>query len=213
MSTDTTTFLQTSQAAVTKSLQVALDGASKDLKHWRAVLPFLIRASHAPGSLLNVPSDSHECEDILEYLQPMYKGYKIYFSDKYSASISSGGGWKELLKDLVIAVMEGGFYLIGNGSYKDKHIVVCRGSRLYQSTKRQQLSPSQKPQYRNETLHSDRNNSRGNVGKLLPRKTRTTRAIEKGSVCPFRMSIGLDSFGYYLVGEPEILIMHITPRY
>ena len=101
MSTDTTTFLQTSQAAVTKSLQVALDGASKDLKHWRAVIPFLIRASHAPGSLLNVPSDSHECEDILEYLRPMYKGYKIYFSDKYSASsISSGGGWKELLKDL-----------------------------------------------------------------------------------------------------------------
>ncbi|KAI2506872.1 hypothetical protein MHU86_7557 [Fragilaria crotonensis] len=72
----------------------------KDLKHWRAVIPFLIRASHAPGSLLNVPSDSHECEDILEYLRPMYKGYKIYFSDKYSASISSGGGWKELLKDL-----------------------------------------------------------------------------------------------------------------
>jgi hypothetical protein len=152
MSTDTTTFLQTSQAAVTKSLQVALDGASKDLKHWRAVIPFLIRASHAPGSLLNVPSDSHECEDILEYLRPMYKGYKIYFSDKYSASISSGGGWKELLKDLAIAGMQGGFYLIGNGSYKDKHIVVCRGSRLYQGTKRQQLSPSQKPQYRNETL-------------------------------------------------------------
>ncbi len=55
--------------------------------------------------------------------------------------------------------------------------------------------------YRNETLHSDRNNLRGTVGKRLPRKTaRTTRAIEKSSVCQFRMSIGLDGVGYYLVG-------------
>jgi hypothetical protein len=200
MTTDTTTLLQTSRAVMTKSLQHALDGASIDLKHWRAVLPFPIRTSHAPGTELNVSSDTHQCEDILEYLKPMYKRYKIYFSDKYCASISSGDGWKELLKDLAISGMQGGFYLIGNGSYKDKHIVVCRGSRLYQGTKTQQLSPSKKPRYRNETLHSDRNNSRGNVGKRLPRKTRTTRAIEKGSVCPFRISIGLDGVGYYLVG-------------
>ncbi len=56
----------------------------------------------------------------------MYKGYKIYFSDKYSESNSSGSDdWKELLRDLAIAGMQGGFYLIGNDTYKDKHIVVC----------------------------------------------------------------------------------------
>jgi hypothetical protein len=125
-----------------------------------------------------------------------------YFSDKYSESNSSGSnGWKELVKDLAIAGMQGGFYFSGNGTYKDKHIVVCQGSCLYQGTKRQELSPSKKLQYsKNETLHSGHNNSQGNVGKLLPCKTRTTCAIEKGSVCPFLMSIGLDGFGYYLVG-------------
>jgi hypothetical protein len=97
MSSNTTINMQTSHAALTKSLQEALDGASRDLKHWRAVLLFPIRTLHATGSALNVPSDTHDCKDILEYMQAMYKGYKIYFSDKYSESNSSGSdGWKEL---------------------------------------------------------------------------------------------------------------------
>ncbi len=73
--------MQTSHAALTKSLQEALDGASRDLKHWRAVLLFPIRTLHAIGSALNVPSDSHDCKDILEYMQAMNKGYNIYFSE------------------------------------------------------------------------------------------------------------------------------------
>jgi hypothetical protein len=77
---------------------------------------------------------------------------------------------------------------------------VCQGSCLYQGIERQELSPSKKLQYRNETLHSDCNNSQGNVGKLCRCKTQTTCAIENGSICPFQMSIGFDGIGYYLVG-------------
>jgi hypothetical protein len=97
MSTNTTINMQTSHTALTKSLQEALDGASRNLKHCRAVLPFLIRTSHAPGTALNVPSDTHNNKDILEYLQLMYKDYKLCFSDKYSESNSSSSdGWKDL---------------------------------------------------------------------------------------------------------------------
>jgi hypothetical protein len=76
MSTDTTiNMMQTSHVALTKSLHEVLNGASRDLKHWwRAVLPFPIRTSHVPRTALNVPSDTHNCEDILEYLKSMYKG-------------------------------------------------------------------------------------------------------------------------------------------
>jgi hypothetical protein len=36
----------------------------------------------------------------------VYKGYKIYFSDKHSESNYSGSdGWKEVLKDLDVAGM------------------------------------------------------------------------------------------------------------
>ena len=45
-----------------------MDGASWDLKHWRAVLLFPSRTSHTPGTALNVPSDTHNCKDILEYI-------------------------------------------------------------------------------------------------------------------------------------------------
>jgi hypothetical protein len=95
--------------------------ASRNPKHCRAVLSFPMRTSHAPGTTLNALSDAHQCKDVLEHLQPMgKKGYKIYFSDKYTASNASGSdGWKELLKDLAITGMYGAFYLIGIGSYKD----------------------------------------------------------------------------------------------
>jgi hypothetical protein len=41
---------------------------------------FPIRTSHAPSAALNAPSDTHQCNGIIEYLQPMYKCYKIYVS-------------------------------------------------------------------------------------------------------------------------------------
>jgi hypothetical protein len=49
----------------------ALDGASRDLKHWRSVLPFHIRTSHAPGTAVIFISDSCQGDDIVDYFQPM----------------------------------------------------------------------------------------------------------------------------------------------
>ena len=77
--------LEASQAELTRSLQEALDAASQDLNKWTADLPFVVRnSSHQlPGVAANVRSEGI-CDNILEYLKPMYKGYKIYFSAKYN---------------------------------------------------------------------------------------------------------------------------------
>jgi hypothetical protein len=196
--------LQASQAEVTRSLQNALDAASWDLKQWTASLPFIVRnPTDLPGGAANFATEGL-CHNILEYLKPMYKGYKIYFSSKYNNQqphLAFGGdsGWKDLLKDIEIAGMQAGFYPVSNGGNCSKRIMICRGSRLYQGKKREEHSPS-KQNYRNETLHSDCNNSRGNTGKLQPRKTRTTRALHRNVSCPFRFNIRVDDIGYYLVG-------------
>lgn len=155
--------LQASQAEVTRSLQNALDAASWDLKQWTASLPFIVRnPTDLPGGAANFATEGL-CHNILEYLKPMYKGYKIYFSSKYNNQqphLAFGGdsGWKDLLKDIEIAGMQAGFYPVSNGGNCSKRIMICRGSRLYQGKKREEHSPS-KQNYRNETLHSDRNNS------------------------------------------------------
>jgi hypothetical protein len=196
--------LQASQAEVTRSLQNALDAASWDLKQWTASLPFIVRnPTDLPGGAANFATEGL-CHNILEYLKPMYKGYKIYFSSKYNNQqphLAFGGdsGWKDLLKDIEIAGMQAGFYPVSNGGNCSKRIMICRGSRLYQGKKREEHSPS-KQNYRNETLHLDCNNSRGNTGKLQPRKTRTTRALHRNVSCPFRFNIRVDDIGYYLVG-------------
>ena len=110
-----------------------------DLKHWKAALPFPLKMpSHSTTPAIGV-SDTHPCEDILKYVKPLYEGYKIYFSEKYSDNMcTDGGNWKDLMTDLALAGMQDGFYLIGNGSQNQNHIVTCRGSRLYQGCKRQQ---------------------------------------------------------------------------
>lgn len=69
---------EVSHSATTPSLQGALNAASWNLRHWTAALPFVIR-----NALRNVVSESR-CENLLEYVEPMYKGYKIYFSAKYN---------------------------------------------------------------------------------------------------------------------------------
>ena len=160
-------LVEVTHAEVTRSLQEALDAASWDLKHWTAVLPFTIR-----NTMGNVVFEESRHEKLLEYLKPMYKGHKIYFGAKYDSKHRHFGpdndeGWKNLLKDIEVVVIPGGFYPISNGGDRSKRVIICRGSRMYQGTKQQLHSPS-KQHYRIETLHSDRKNSRGKAGKLLP---------------------------------------------
>lgn len=195
----------TTDSRMTRNLQHASDVASLELKEWTAVLPFITRseAMYPMGSPdMSIAQDS-PCDNILEYVKPMYKGHKIYFSAKYSVHGKPFGamdqGWKDLLTDLEGAGMLQGFYPIGNGGSTTKRHIVCRGFRKYQGTKQHQHSPS-KQDYRSESLHSDRNNSRGLTGKRMPRKTRTTRALDNDSLCPFRFTIGVDDIGFYLVG-------------
>ena len=185
-------------------IQEALDAASWDLKHWTAILPFDISSSDSSGALVD-----SQIPDLFEYAKPMYRGQKVYFAGKYNMeSVRNGGsgssfgkeaaGWRELLMDLELAGMKQGFHLVGNGGGQKRHIV-CRGSRMYRGTKNDQHSPS-KQEYRRETLHFDRMNSRGSTGKAMPRKTKTGRALDKDCKCPFRFSIAVDEVGYYFVG-------------
>jgi MULE transposase domain len=194
--------MQNHGAATTRSLQEALDSASWNMNHWTACLPFVTRDTSNPTGT----EPESQCGNILEYLKPMYKGFKIYFSAKYnhvdhnsSFNGSSEKGWRELLRDLGVAGMGGGFYPVSNGGHLLKRIIICKGSRMYSGTKQLQHSPS-KQQYRTETLHADRNNSRGKTGKVMPRKTRTTRSLDSDSQCGFRFTVRVDENGFYLVG-------------
>ena len=194
-------------ATTTKFLQEALDIASSELREWTAVLPFPIRSLPViPGAdptCMIITPDSH-CENLLEYLSPMYTGYKIYFSAKYNSEgmsfCAQDKGWKELLKDIEVAGSLQGFYPISNGGNGSKsRYIVCRAFRRYQGMKQHLHSPS-KLSYRNESLHSDRKNSRGNTGKQMCRKTRTTRALCNDTLCRFGFVLKVDTFGFYLVG-------------
>ncbi len=66
--------------------------------------------SHTPGTAQNVPcSDDHQSyyRGVLEIPQLMYKSSRIHFC----ASIATGNGWKELLKDFAIGgTQEGAFF-------------------------------------------------------------------------------------------------------
>ena len=78
---------QAGQAELTRTLQEALDAASRDLKKWIAGLPFIIRnSSHLLGVAVDVDSEG-QCDNILEYLKPIYKGYKIYLAPSITISI------------------------------------------------------------------------------------------------------------------------------
>jgi hypothetical protein len=122
-----------------------------------------------------------------------------HFGLSHHVGFGGDRGWKDLMKGIEIAGMQAGFYPVSNGGNHSKRIMICRGSRKYQGRNREEHSPS-KQNYRTETLHSDCNNSRVNAGKLLPRKTRTTRALHLDVSCPFRFNVRVDDIGFYLVG-------------
>jgi len=188
-----------SSAKVTRHLQDALDSASLQMNDWTTALPFKVRQPTC--------NDAESlCVNILDYVNPIYRNYKLYFSARYnhsdSPSFSHGDkGWKELLNDLERAGMEeAGLNLISNGGHCDTRWIVCgQGFKRYQGTKQHEHSPS-KQNYRCETLHSDRKNSRGQVGKKMPRKTRTKRTLDLTCRCPFRFVVKVDQFGFYLLG-------------
>jgi hypothetical protein len=185
-------------------IQDALEAASWELNHWTSILPFNTSSLDSSGAFVD-----SEIPDLLEFVKPMYRGQKVYFAGKYKVeSVCNGGSgssfgkdatcWRQLLMDLELAGMKQGCHLVGNGGGQKRHII-CRGSRMYQGAKKDQQSPS-KQEYRRETLHADRMNSRGSTGKAMPRKTKTGRALHKDCICPFRFTIGVDDVGYYLIG-------------
>ena len=137
--------------------------------------------------------------------QTNLQGLQDIFSAKYNnqhhvGSFGGDRGWKDLMKDIEIAGMQAGFYPVSNGGNHSKRIMICRGSGKYQGKKREEHSPS-KQNYRTKTLYySDRNNSRGNTGKHLRWKTRTTRALHLDVSCPFRFNVRVDDIGFYLIG-------------
>jgi hypothetical protein len=69
-----------------KSIQEALDSATSKLKHWTTTLPFIICEFD-----INCHLVESQCNNILQYLDPMYKGKKFYFADKYNKNSASGG--------------------------------------------------------------------------------------------------------------------------
>jgi hypothetical protein len=91
--------IQVNHSAMTRSLQEALDDALWDLRHWKAALSFVIRNAFLGNAVSESP-----CKNILEYLKPMYKGFKIYLNtknNKQHMSFEAGDkGWKDLLKDI-----------------------------------------------------------------------------------------------------------------
>ena len=102
----------------TRFIQEAIDKAANELNNWRAPLPFIIQ-------VVNSHLVEMQCENILKYLDMMYKGTtKIYFANKYNMAHASAGrplfsgfgedgGWNHLLKDLELASLkEGGFYAV-----------------------------------------------------------------------------------------------------
>jgi hypothetical protein len=116
----------------TRSIQEAIDKAANELNNWTTALPFTIHVFDINSHLVEM-----QCENILKYLDPMYKGTtKIYFANKYNKAHASGrplvsgfgedSGWNQLLKDLELASLkEGGFYAVSNGSDGNRCVIVC----------------------------------------------------------------------------------------
>lgn len=192
-------FLPPDVPMTTRQLQDALDTALIDLNSWTVGIPFSVRYP--------TPFSSEEDhEDILAFLDIKYSGQKIYFSSKYNHApisfVKEHIGWKQLLNDLERQGMQAsGLNLVGNGGGVQRRVIKCgQGFRRYQGTKQQEQHSPSKLKYRHETIHGDRKNSRGATGKMMPRKSRTKRALDNSCLCPFVFTIKFDEFGFYMLG-------------
>jgi hypothetical protein len=131
---------------------------------WEAQLPFKIALGSDPREF--------DCADIFEYDRNIiWSGAKVYLHPtKYNSANefknlkdSDVSGWKELLLDLQKASKLSGEVLGSNGGGQDYRVLLCQRGRIYQGEKEKSDAANQ--QCRKQSLHNDRQNSRGPGGK------------------------------------------------
>ena len=155
-------------------VQIAVDAAVKELETWSAVIAFTVIKPYC--------LEPENCDNIIQYLDPMWLGCKVYFPvSKYTVDIldKNSPGWELLKKDLGIAAFDNGTCIVSNGGGQSLRRFQCKASFLYKDSK----DPTLPPTYRVSDLHADRKNTRGREGLTMPCRTGTCRALLSDAKC------------------------------
>jgi hypothetical protein len=188
-----TVLKTTTRMDSTQELQKAIDVAAKELEDWNAVIPFSL--------VMPFSVEPELCDNIMDLLKPAWKDCKFYFpQSKYAVDVllDKSPGWDLLKKDLCTAAFQNGTCIVSNGGGKKERRFHCNASFLYKD----RLDKEQKSSvvYRKSSLHGDRKNTRGMVGKSMPRRTATCLPVNPAYKCNMHFAVMWDDKGYYLPG-------------
>ena len=148
---------------------------------WEAIIPFVIST---PSYSCNGIYREHP--NVLEFLNVQYSGMRVYFDPTMYPSpllkLEGHDGLRKLKIDLERVSRDNGFNLISFGGNCDLRArMVCQSYQRYSTTD----NGNGKENLRKTSLHNDRNNSRGRVGKTLQRHQKTILPMSKDTTCPF----------------------------
>jgi len=177
-----------------------LSNVMEELKQWPASLMMPIKICNMKGEFF---TETYDDTDILQYTSDIGKGYKLYFDIcKYpieNGFKSNSNGWKELHRVLRLQAQGAGYDIVSNGcptkNSSNQRRICCRLSIMY-FNKKHTISDS----YRGCSLKNDRKNSRGKIGRRMPRRTASALPISLEQKCGMFFIVSFDENGYYMIG-------------
>jgi hypothetical protein len=175
--------------------------AHERLKVWSADIPFPLYCYANLDCSFHLVSNN----DILQYVSPLFKNQKFYFSP-WEYPVHPDKAWDDpslvkLQKDLTIAARATGTEIFKNGgsTKMDRVMRCCCGIQHKQRTSN--AAPGgvaiANKDYRKESLKYDRQNSRGPQGRSMPRRTVINRPAQ--ATCRMFFVLGKDDIGFFLV--------------
>jgi hypothetical protein len=173
----------------TDQIQHAIDEACSELKEWKAVIPFC---------LCDV-GKSYDDDNIMRFVSNQWKNTKIYFPpDKYPVNMvdpfDKTSSWKMLKQDLERAALNNGFNLISNGGHAAKKTnlgltvkipeprMICSYSKKYIKPFKSRTNTNEQI-FHSTSLHNDCCNTRGKLGSMMPRRTKTMKPLTCKAAC------------------------------
>jgi hypothetical protein len=177
------------------------------ISSWEAKLPFCVQKV-LPRNDCPLSNDYPHHSNILEFCDPDYKGYKIFFdpsqypppADGDAKSIRHDPNWLSFKSAIALAAFEQGYVIIASGSTKTQtasRVFTCQRSSCHKAGGK----GKETPEFRATALHNDRStNSRGPSGLGMARRTATDKPVCPSQICKFRLVVQWNSHGIYMVG-------------
>ena len=169
---------------------------------WKASIPFLCVPfmDHMAG----IPLPGPALHDLCTYLggaspnplvTRLYLNPSIYNSPPTDGEkINNNEHFILLRNDILTKAFEAGSLLLSNGGGKSERVFRC--TLLHRVYKK--IGTRESSAYRADSLINDRALGFRENGRSLSRRTRTTQALSRDNICPFRFVVKWDDQGFYI---------------